>query len=315
MSVESVLRGPIASPAHELSGVRTVLFGALAVVWFVEMVFLGFQSFSSVWTRLWQVVPPADPRLLTALSTTWAVAAPAKGALCVMAVIGLRSRNPAVRTALFASMALVPPLNIAFPFRQQGFLPGPVTVATVLSCILWGSFFLFRERTRPSVQGRAGRAGRLPRSGWEVVRFGWFAANSAALTLMALRSLFWPAAALHATFPCLAGLFGAPGEELSGLIHSDMASGTHLLALATASWIATLSARGNPVLRTAVAAASAVHAGLMGFFPLKQILLEDGVRCAMSSMLVLFVPLFVGWLLYLTLSGRVQPAAMAPLSR
>ncbi len=300
-------------PGPQLSGVRTFLFWGLAVVWFVEMLFMGFPSLSKVWTALWQVIPPEDPGLVTALSMTWAVAAPAKGAFFVMAVIGLRSRSASVRTALFASMALVPPLNIAFPFRQQGFLPGPVAVATVLSGILWGSFFLFPERTpQQPEQVRPSGSRQSPPPAWQTLQSTWFAANSAILTLIALLSLFATSTALGLKFPCLSALLNG-GSAPASLIHTDLANGTHMLALATASWIATAQSRGNPPVRTAVALASTVHAALMCAFPLRQIVAEQGARCATTSILMIFVPLLAGWVLHVGLASRSRPATTAPL--
>ncbi len=292
--------------APQLNRIRTLLFGALACVWFSEMVFLGFQSFSRVWTHLWHVILPENPQLATALFITWAVAAPAKGALCVMAVFGLRSRNPSARTALFLSMALVPPLNIAFPFRQQGFLLGPVAVATVLSTVLWGSFFLFKEASQRPVRKETGGSGQRPPSRWEIFQYVWMAAYSAALTIMALLFLFWPRTALSFIFPCLSSLLNTDKGGLPSLIHTTLASGTHLLAVATASWIATVNCRSNPALRQAVTAACTVHAGLFMLFPLRQMILGFGWACATSSLLVLFVPLFAGWVLYAAFSYRVE---------
>jgi hypothetical protein len=65
--------------------------------------------------------PPDNPQLTDALYITHAFEAPLKAALLVLALFGLLSRNPAARTALFVSMSLVPPINIAFHFRAQGF--------------------------------------------------------------------------------------------------------------------------------------------------------------------------------------------------
>jgi hypothetical protein len=292
--------------APQLSRIRTFLFGAFAVVWFTEMVFLGFESLSKVWTVLWQVVPPQDPELVTALSILWAVAAPAKGALCVMALFGLRSRNPSVRTALFVSMALIPLLNLAFPFRQQGFLLQPVVVATVLSTILWGSFFLFRESARRPEQKRTRDSEQLLPSLWEIFEHVWFAAYSIVLSLIALLLLLWPRTALRFILPCLFSLLDTHEAELPGLIHSAMASSTHLLALATACWIATACYRRYPGLREALAVASTVHAGLFLLFPLRQIIREFGESCATSSILAAFVPLLVGWVLCIAFSYRAN---------
>ncbi len=304
-----VAEGPVESPGPPLSRVRTFLFAALACSWFTEMVFLGFQSGAKEWTHLWQVTPPADPRLLTALYITWAVAAPAKGALCVMAVLGVRSRTPSVRTALFTSMALVPPLNLAFPFRQQGFLPQPVAVATTLTVILWGSFLLFRERSQAGEPRETRASGQSGRSRFEIIQGGWFAVSSAALTLIALLFIFWPGAALSLSLPCLSSVVDAHEGELSGLIHSAMASGTHLLALAMASWIATANGRGNPELRRAVALALTVHAGLFAVFPLRQIAEGFGGACASSSLLIVFLPLFACWVLYAIADARRKAIA------
>lgn len=283
----------------QLSKVRTLLFGALAITWFVEMVSLGFPAFSRVWTYLWQVLFPQNPRLAAALDITWAIAAPAKGALFVLAIFGLRSRSPSTRTALFASMALVPPLNIAFPFRQQGFLLEPVAVATILSAVLWGSFFLFREHEQLPKQKRQRGSGQLAPSRWEVFQYVWFAVYSTVLTLSALLFLFWPKTALTLVLPCISSLMSADPDGLSSLIHTVLASGTHLLALAVATWTATVHIRSNPALRQAVTIASMVHAGLFLVFPLRLILLEFGGECAASSILAAFVPLFVCWVAYI----------------
>jgi len=287
-----------------LSRTRTFLFGAMTLVWFSEMLFLGFQPSSKVWAHLWQVTLPEDPGLAAALSITWAVAAPAKGALFVMAVFGLMSKDPFARTALFVSMALVPPLNIAFPFAQQGFLFGPVAVATILSTVLWGSFFLLREPARQTEREQTTSSGQAPPSRWEVLRYVWFAAYSTAVTFLALLFLFWPKTALRFTLPCVP-VPSADDGALSSLIHTDLASGTHLLAVATACWIATVNCSSSPALRRALTVAGTVHAGLFAAFPLRQIIVAFGRDCAASSVLVVFVPLFVGWVLYAALSYRV----------
>jgi hypothetical protein len=291
--------------APRLSRIRTFLFGAFAFVWFNEMIILGFQPLSKVWAYLWQVPLPENPQLAAALLITWGVAAPAKGALFVMAVSGLRSKNPSVRTALFASMALVPPLNIAFPFRHQGFLLGPMAVATVLSSILWGSFFLFKEPAQQPEQKETIISGQLPPSRWEIFQYAWFGAYSTTLTIMALLLLFWPRAALSFIHPCLSSLLNTDNEGLSSLIHTALASGTHLSAVATASWIATVICRSNPALRQVMTVACTVHSGLFIIFPLRQIFLDFGGNCATSSILIAFVPLFVGWVIYAVISYRV----------
>ena len=131
--------------APPLSRVRTFLFGGLALVWFGEMLFTGVQPFAETWTRFWKMYAPDNPQLAAALYITHAFEAPLKAALLVLALFGLLSRNPSARTALFVSMSLVPPINIAFHFRAQGFPLSSMTIATVLSSILWVSFLLIRE--------------------------------------------------------------------------------------------------------------------------------------------------------------------------
>lgn len=295
-----------------LSRVRTVLFAGMTLVWFSEMLFHGIPALSRVWSYLWQVPLPPDTQLATALNITWATASPAKGALGVMAVYGLLSKNPSARTALFVSMALVPPLNIAFPFREQGFLLGPMTVATTLSAILWVSFFLFKEPARGSGQERA-KGSRRAASRLDVLRYGWFAVYSMAVTVMAVLFLFWPRAAVDLTLPCLSGSLRPDSAGLQSLIDTTLASGTHLAAVATGCWIATVNCRSNPVLRRAMTAAGIAHAGLFAIFPLWQIALGFGGACATSSILVVFVPLFLGWLLYAGLSHTLEAKTAALL--
>jgi len=288
-------------PTTELSRVRDFLFVALALVWFSEMNFLGFQTLSRIWAHLWQVTPPQDLQLASALFETWSMGAPAKGALFVMAIFGLRSRQPFTRTALYASMALVPPLNIAFPFRYQGFLPGPVTVATTLSIILWGSFILFREHPSPAERIRANRSAA---SGWETFQVLWFAATSAILALFAILLLFWPVFILRLALPGHAGLFNPDNGELSSLIHVSMACGTHFLAVSTACWLATANCRRHPALARAVAVAITVLAALFVVFPIRQIVQDMGLANAAPSILMISVPLFFGWLLYLVFDSK-----------
>jgi hypothetical protein len=292
-----------------LSAVRTVLFWGLATVWFTEMTFLGFQTLSKIWSYLWQVPLPENPQLVTALAATWSVGSPEKGALGVMAVLALKSRNASVRTALFIGMALVPALNIAFPFRQQGFLLGPVTVATVLSMILWGGFFLFPEPVAEGGQKQA--AERSPFSRSEVFQHAWFAFYAAVVTAFAILFLFWPRAALDLWLPCASDLLAANDEALPSLIHTDMASGTHLLAVAISFWIGTCNLRRNPVLRRALTIAGIAHAGLFLVFPLRQIAFGFGAECAAASILIAFVPLLVGWIVYAALTLRAEPPKTA----
>lgn len=122
----------------QLSRVRTFLFGGLALVWFGEGILTGVRPLADAWTRFWKMFPPADSQLAVALYITHAFEAPLKAGLLILALVGLRSRNPSVRTPLFVSMALVPPINIAFHFRAQGFPLSSIAIATTLSAILWG---------------------------------------------------------------------------------------------------------------------------------------------------------------------------------
>ena len=192
-----------------LSRVRTVLFGGMVLVWFSETMFLGFPSLNAIWSDLWQVESPQNAQLATALHAIWATGAPSKAALFVMAVFGLLTKNSSARTALFISMALVPPLNIAFPFRQQGFLLGPMTVGTTLSTILWVSFFVFREHASPTEQAHARHAALTPPSRSEVIQQSWFGVYASILTLLAAMLLFRPRTSLDFVLPCLSGLSGS----------------------------------------------------------------------------------------------------------
>jgi len=291
------------SSAPQLSRVRTFLFGALAFVWFAEMVQWGFLASCGGWQNLWKDFPSEAPQLATVLLITHAIRAAAKGALGVMAVFGLRSKNPAARTALFGSMALVPPLNIVFPCRADGFPLGTTAVATIFSTILWASFFLFRE---PAQQQEPGGSVQLPPSRWETAQYIWFAVNSTALTLIAFLFLSAPRTALDFIFPSLSSLLHTYEAGLSSMISSNLSSGTHLLALAIASWVATLYCRRYPTLRQAMTVASTVHAGLLCFLSLRRIILEIGGSSATSSILVAFVPLLIGWVLYVAFSYGVE---------
>lgn len=290
------------SLAPPLSRIRTLLFGAMAVVWFGEMMMWGFESFAESWTNVWKMLPPDNPQLAAALSITHAAEAPLKGALGVLALFGLRSRDAAARNALYLSMALVPPLNIAFQFRAQGFPPSSVTVAAVLGLILWGSFVLFRDRApRPGHE-----AVRSPPTRWEVLQYAWFGANAAALTLLAFLFLFGPRSALDLLFPCWSGLLEAHEQALGSLVISNLGVGAHLLAVGTAGWIATALSRTNPTLRRAVTAASVLTAGLLCLLPLRRLVTEVGGDCATTSILVLAVPALVGWALFAAYSHHVN---------
>jgi len=300
--------------APQLSRVRTVLFGGMVLVWFTEMTFLGFQPLSRVWAHLWQVPVPDSAELATALYVTWATGAPSKAALGVMAVFGFLSKDARARTGLFVAMALVPPLNIAFPFRDQGFLFGPVAVATSLSTLLWVSFFIFREHAAPqSDRARAPASARRQPSLGQILPTIWFSVYAGVLTAMALLFLFWPQTALQLTQPYLAGLTGAEPDRLTSLIHATHASGTHLLAVGIGFWIATVYCRSNAVLRRALATAGIVHAGLFIVFPWRQMLIQFGSQWAASSWLLIFAPLFFGWLLYAFLRYRSRGARVPAL--
>ena len=287
------------STASQLSRMRTFLFGALAFMWFAEMVQWGFLASTGGWQDIWKDIAP---QLATALLITHAIRAAAKGALGVMAVFGLRSKNPATRTALFVSMALVPPLNIIFPCRADGFPLGTTAVASIFSVILWTSFLLFKEpiqQSRSSVQ--------VPPSRWETIQYLWFAVNSTALTLIALFFLSSPRTALDFVFPSLSDLFHSYETGLASMTSSNLSSGTHLLTLAIASWIATIYSRNNTTLQKAMSFAIVVNAGLSCLLPLRRVILEIGGSSAASSILVAFVPLLIGWLFYAVFSYRVKP--------
>jgi len=270
----------------------------MSFVWFSEMTLWGFQALAKVWTNTW-IIASDDAKLAMALYITHSVHSPSKGALGVMAVYGLLSKNPFARAVLFASMALVPPLNLAFPFRAQGFPLTWVVVPVTLSLILWGSYLVFWEPVRETKPVKAGRTRPTPASSWGRVQFFWFAANSAFLTLLASLFLFWPSTALQLTQPCFSGWLGTDPGQVPELVQSGMATGTHLLALSVASWIATVTCRSQPALRRGVALASTAHAGLFAVFPLRQLVTELGTSCATSSLLIVFVPLFVVWVIYL----------------
>lgn len=290
------------STTPQLSKVRTFLFGAFAFMWFAEMVQWGFLASTGGWQNIWKNFPADAPQLAAVLSITHAIRAAAKGALGVMAVFGLRSKNPVTRTALFVSMALVPPLNIIFPCRADGFPLETTTVAAVFSVILWTAFVLFKEpvqQSRDSVQ--------VPVSRCETIQYLWFVVNSAVLTLMALFFLSAPRTALDFVFPSLSDLFHSYETGLAGMTSSNLSSGTHLLALAIASWIATINFRNNTTLRKAMLFASIVNAGLICLLPLRRIILEVGGGSTTYSILIAFAPIFVGWLLYMVFSQRVEP--------
>ena len=244
--------------AAPLSRVRTFLFGGLALVWFGEMLFTGVQPFAETWTRFWKMYAPDNPQLAAALYITHAFEAPLKAALLVLALFGLLSRNPSARTALFVSMSLVPPINIAFHFRAQGFPVSSMTIATVLSSILWVSFLLIRE---PAPQAEP----REVTEPWEIFRSAWFALSATVLTILASLFLFAPNTVLYWEFPCLSDVFDA-----------------HQGALA-----------------------SIAYASLVCLLPLRQIVSHAGWNCTTSPVLMPFVPLLVGWVIYAAV-GRTR---------
>jgi hypothetical protein len=276
------------SAAPRLSRVRTFLFGGLALVWFGEMLFTGVPAFAETWTRFWKMYPPDNPDLTAALYITHAFEAPLKAGLLVLALFGLLSRNTSARTALFVSMSLVPPINIAFHFRAQGFPVSSMTIATVLSGILWVSFLLTSE---PAQQVE--RSG--PTGAWDAVRLVWCALSAGVLTIFALLFLLAPDTVLHWEFPCLSDVFNAHQGELASLRVSTLAAGSHLTALATATWFATARSRRNRTLRQAITFASIAYAGLVCLLPLRQIVSHAGWHCWTSPVLISFVPLLVGW--------------------
>jgi hypothetical protein len=290
----------------QLSKMRTFLFGALTFVWFAEMVQWGFLASSGGWQNIWTDFPSEAPQLATALLITHSIRAAAKGALVVMAVFGLRSKNPATRTPLFVTMALIPPLNIVFPCRADGFPLGTTAVAAIFSAILWVSFFLFKEPAQQPEQKRTSDSVQLPPSRLETIQVIWFAVNFMILALTAFLFLSAPRTALDFIFPSLSGLLHTYAAGLESLISSNLSSGTHLLALAIASWIATVYCRSNSELRQAMAGAITVHAGLISLLPLRRIILQIGGSSAASSLLVVFAPLFVGWVLYATFSYTAE---------
>lgn len=289
----------------QLSKVRTFLFWCLALVWFSEMLFLGVPFFNRVWIELWHVVPPQDSELATASLLTGMVGAPVKGAFFVMAVWGIRSTNPSTRTALFVSMSLVPPFNVAMPFRYQGFVLGPVLVGSILSVILWLSFFLFKEPYRQPKQKAKQNVGHIPSSGWEIFQYMLFAITSIVITVLAFIFLFLPKTALALSFPCVPNLLDSSQADLSGMIYHSMASGTHLLALSIGSWIATVNCRRNPSLRRAMTITITVFTALFFIFPIRHMIGVFGINCIIPSIPYAFALLLVGWLIY-AFSGSVK---------
>lgn len=288
----------MSTSAPSLSRTRTVVLWGLLIVWFSEMTITSVRPLADWWTEAWKMAVPNDPQLALAVYLTHSLEGAAKGALGVLAVFALRSRKPFVRSALFIPMALVPPLNLFFPIREQGFLPQPTMIASVLSVILWGSFFLFRERgeTPPakSDDESADSLGGI-----------WFAANALILTLAGGLCLVAPAVVLRHTLPCL---LNGPGGVPAALTLTTRAVGSHFTAVAAATWIGAVYGRRDTTVRTAVAAGNTLMTGLLCVVPLTQLALASGRDCASSSVLIYAAPLFVGWLAYGVLSRRATRA-------
>jgi hypothetical protein len=284
----------VTSSSPRLSGVRTLLLVGLAVVWLGEGLMTGLQPLAEGWTKFWKMFPPDDPTLAAALYITHAFEAPLKAGLLVLALSALASGKPSVRTPLFVSMSLVPPINIAFHFRAQGFPPVSMTIATTLSAILWGSFLLTSEPTEPSEPKETGRR--------DLFGVAWCGFSAVALTFLGLLFLLVPTTALYWEFPCLSSTFDAHQTELQSLTVSVLAAGSHLTALATAGWFATAGSRTNRTLRQAITLSGITVAALMCALPLRQVVQHRGWTCARSPVVLLFVLLLVGWVAYAAVS-------------
>ena len=275
-----------------LSRTRTVVLWGLLVVWFSEMTITSVRPLADWWTRAWKMAIPDDPQLGLALYLTHTLEGAAKGALAVLAVFALRSRRPFVRAALFVPMALVPPLNVAFPIREAGFPAQPTMIASLLSVILWGSFFLFPEHDD---QWQAGKDARTEQS--DSLGILWFAVNAITLTLAAGALLVAPAIALRHVLPCLSGAPDGSAGAPTALTLTALAVGSHFTAVAAATWIGLLYGRRDSTVRAAVKVANTVNAGLLCFVPLTRLALDGGRDCASSSLLIYAIPLFAGWLI------------------
>jgi len=299
----------MSSPVR-LSPARTVLLWGLAIVWFAEMTLWDVRALAEMWTRFWVQLAPSEPDLATALYLTHATEGAAKGALGVLAVYALRSRLPFVRTALFVPMALVPPLNLLFQFRAQGFPLRPTLIGATLSVILWQTFFLFRDRAPrpayPSDEPAARR--RLTPAEW--MAYTWFGVNAVVLSAAAILFLFAPDTGVRLAFGYLTRSAGAQASLPEGLTWSAMAVGTHLAAFGIATWIGTVTLRRSPTVRQAVTAASTLHAALLAAVPLARLAWMTGGDGAAASLLVWSVPLLAGWLVFAALSYRTSPAAL-----
>lgn len=282
------------STTPPLSDVRTFLLVGLAVVWFGEGILTGVQPLAEGWTVFWKMFPPGNPTLATALYTTHAFEAPLKAGLLVLALFALGSGRPSVRTPLFASMSLVPPVNVAFHFRAQGFPLVPTTIGTALSVILWGSFLLTSEAVKEP----------LPRLAWREDTIGraWFGLSTTVIALLGFVCLLAPGTALSWMFPCLSDAFDAQQGQLGSFRISMLAAGSHLTALATASALATAHYRTSRTLRQATTFSMLTMTALMCALPLRQTVQQGGWTCARSPILLPFVVLLLGWMAYPTIS-------------
>ena len=108
------------------------------------------------------------------------------------------------------------------------------------------------ERANPAtdvgrtIQAQAGTSTALA----AVLDRSCFALSATILTVLASLFLFAPNTVLYWEFPCLSDVFDAHQGELASLSVSTLAAGSHLTALATATWLATAHSRNN---RTATA--------------------------------------------------------------
>lgn len=139
-------------------------------------------------------------------------------------------------------MSLVPPANIAFHFRAQGFPLSSMTIATILSSILWVSFLRIREPAQLTEPSKA-------TARWEIVRYAWFALSASVLTVLAVCAEHGPVLGVPLPVRCVrcaSGRAWKPERQHAGC-------GSHLTALATATWFAT--ARRADTSRSATPAA------------------------------------------------------------
>jgi hypothetical protein len=173
-----------------------------------------------------------------------------------------------------------------------------MTIATVLSSILWVSFLLIKEPGQQPVPSEA-------TGPWKITRYVWFALSASALTVLASLFLFVPNTVLYWEFPCLSDAFDTHQGELASLSVSILAAGSHLTALAVATWFAMAHSRSNRTLRQAIALASIAYAGLVCLLPLRQIVSHAGSNCSTSPVLIPFVPLLLGWVIYAAV-GRAR---------